>query len=317
MREMQSKILRLRSPVRYFGGKGNMLAKLMRVVPSDAEVYVEPYCGGASLFFARDPAPVEVLNDLNKDIVNLFRVFQDKSQFEEFRHRLMYTPYARAEFERALTIRDSDEQDPVLRAWAFFVCQNQGFGGTAKRPSDWGRVFTSYSGIAGTVNKWLMRLSMLDAFRWRLMCVQIECRDALECIQYWDSPKTVFYCDPPYMLSTRTRPEYTVETDDEHHAKLVQVLLSCKGRIALSCYWHSVYQPLVDSGWKRIDFHTVCHAAGRVRASSLQGTGAAKAKVPRVETVLVNYDVGCAATHATGMLHAGQLDLMDHMRDDD
>lgn len=277
---------RLRAPVQWFGGKGNMLAKLMPLVPEGGRPYCEPYMGAASLFFARDPAPVEVLNDLDGDLVNLFRRLQSKDTFEELRHRLMWTPYARAEFARALDILKSDEPDPVMRAWAFFVAKNQGFSGRPVTAGNWSRSFVAAGGMADATNKWIMRLSMLDAWRWRLMRAQIDSRCAIDVIRYWDAPEAVFYIDPPYHPGTRkTLDAYAVEPDHDHHVRLVETLLALKGRAVLSGYAHPVYRPLEDAGWRRIDFETVCYAAGRWRGSGLQGKGAAMAKVKRVESV--------------------------------
>jgi DNA adenine methylase len=169
------------------------------------------------------------------------------------------------------------------------VKYNQGNGGMdAKSIGNWGRVFVSACGMAETTNKWIMRLSMLDAWRWRLMRVQIDNRDALEVIKYWDSPETVFYIDPPYHLDTRTCKAYLVEPEHDHHERLVETLLACQGAIVLSGYAHPVYKPLEDAGWERVDFATACHAAVRNRHSGLQGVGSAKSKVPRIETVWRN-----------------------------
>lgn len=279
----------LRAPFGWFGGKGNMLAKLLPLIPAGGRPYCEPYAGAASLFFARDPAPVEVLNDLDGRIVNLFRVLQDREQFEELRHRIMWTPYARAEFGRALDILKAGSDDPVERAWAFFVTQNQGFGGVASTIGRWGRTFVSRGGMASTTNTWIMRQTLVDAWRWRLMRCQIDNRDALEVIRYWDSTDTVYYVDPPYHHDTRKDTSvYTVEQEHDHHAALVETILGCQGAVVLSGYDHPVYQPLVDAGWERVDFETACHAAGRVRGSGLQGRGAAKAKAPRAEVVWRN-----------------------------
>jgi DNA adenine methylase len=279
---------RLRAPFQYFGGKSKMVTKLLPLLPPH-KVYVEPFCGAASLFFAKPPSPVEVLNDLNEDVVNVFRVLQNKETHEELRFRLMYTPYARAEFVRALEMRGQKDLTPVDRAWAFLVAQNMGFGGTVeKKAGSWGRVFISNQGCADTCNNWLMRLSMLDAWRWRLMMVQIDCRDALEVIRYWDSPDTLFYIDPPYISATRKdRDVYTYEMTDEQHKKLVELLLGIKGKAVVSGYEHPLYSPFAQAGWKVHKFHTVCFAAGRVRGSGLQGQGNASAKVPRTEVVWV------------------------------
>jgi DNA adenine methylase len=278
---------RLRAPFQYFGGKGNMLARLLSLLPPH-QVYVEPFCGAASLFFAKQPSPVEVLNDLNEDVVNVFRVLQNKETHEELRFRLMYTPYARSEFVRALEMREQKDLTPVDRAWAFLVRQNMGIGGTARTNGNWGRVFISNQGCAETCNRWLMRLSMLDAWRWRLMLVQIDCRDALEVIRYWDSPDTLFYVDPPYVSATRKDQNvYAYEMTNEHHKELVGLLLGIKGKAVVSGYEHPLYSPFAQAGWKVHKFQTTCHAAGRVRGSGLQGDKSASAKVPRTEVVWV------------------------------
>jgi len=283
-----SKSERLRAPFQYFGGKGRMLAKLLPLLPPH-RVYVEPFCGAASLFFAKNPSPVEVLNDLNEDVVNVFRVLQNKETHEELRFRLMCTPYARGEFIQAIEMLGQKDLTPVDRAWAFLVRQNMGFGGLIEKKSgSWGREFTSDQGCAGTCNAWLMRLSMLDAWRWRLMLVQIDCRDALEVIRYWDSPDTLFYVDPPYVNETRkTLNAYAHEMSVEQHKELVELLLGIKGKAVVSGYEHPLYSPFAQAGWKVHKFHTACHAAGRVRGSGLQGNGSASAKVPRTEVVWV------------------------------
>jgi len=279
---------RLRAPFLYFGGKGRMLAKLLPLLPPH-RVYVEPFCGAASLFFAKNPSPVEVLNDLNEDVVNVFRVLQNKETHEELRFRLMYTPYARAEFVRAIEMLKQKDLTPVERAWAFMVRQNMGFGGKGgAKGGNWGRVFIPNQDCAETCNRWLMRLSMLDAWRWRLMLVQIDCRDALEVIRYWDSPDTLFYVDPPYVNETRkTLNAYAYEISADQHKELVELLLGIKGKAVVSGYEHPLYSPFGQAGWKVHKFHTVCFAAGRVRGSGLQGNGNSLAKVPRTEVVWV------------------------------
>jgi DNA adenine methylase len=289
---------RLRAPVRWYGGKGKMVAKLRRHVPLGGRPYCEPYMGAASLLFARPPAPVEVLNDLDGDLVNLFRCLQDRRHYRDLRHRLRYTLYARAEFGRALDILASDERDPVLRAWAFFVSRNQGFSGVARTIGNWSRTFVSNGGCADTVNCWLMRLAMLDAWHQRLLLVQIEQRDALEVIRYWDTPETVFYVDPPYHHETRQdRQVYAVESDHDHHVQLVETLLACKGAVVLSGYDHPVYAPLTDAGWSVTRYETACHAAGRWRGSGLQGSGSCRENVPRTEVVWANPRAVAACQH--------------------
>lgn len=268
-----------------------MLTKLLSHVPPGGRPYCEPYAGAASLFFAREPAPVEVLNDVDDGIVCVFRALQDREQFEELRHRLLWTPYARAEFQRALALRKDPPEDPVLRAWSTMVAFNFAVSGNPKTVGNWGRTFVSEGGVAGTANRWLMRQSLLDVWRWRLMRAQIDNRDAIEVLQYWDNEAAVFYCDPPYPAETRAPGErrvYRHEATDEHLQALVRVLLNMRGAVVLSGYRSQIFSPLEESGWKRVEFRTACHAAARNRTSGLQGSGSALKKVPRVECLWLN-----------------------------
>jgi len=281
---------RVMAPVQWYGGKGRLAGWIRRHIPP-GKVYVEPFAGAASLLFHLPPRPVEVLNDLNRDLVGLFRTLQDPRLFEELQHRLTWTLYSFEEFRRARRVLSSGEQDQVARAWAFFVAQNQGFGGKAKHDGDWGRVFVSFRGMAGATCRWRARLKLLEWWHDRLSRVQVDCRDALECIRYWDSPETVFYVDPPYIAGTRAKGKrhvYTHEMSDEDHRGLVRALLSIRGKAVLSAYEHPIYAPLLRAGWTIERRRTACHAAGRVRGSGIQGKGAARKKVPRTECLYIS-----------------------------
>ena len=281
---------RIMAPVRWYGGKGHLAKKLLPLIPQ-GKVYVEPYAGAASVLFHRQPAPVEVLNDLNLDLVNLFRHLQDPECFAALQHRLTWTLYSLEEFRLSLKILQDSESTAADRAWAFFTAQNQGFSGVAKSAGDWSRAFVSDRNMAGTTNKWRGRLKLLPWWHERLSRVQLDCRDALEIVRYWDSPDTVFYLDPPYVHETRVLGRcnvYQHEVDDAHHRDLVGVLLAIQGQAVLSAYEHPLYEPLLSAGWRLHRIETACHAAGRTRGSGLQGKGAVKREVPRTEAVYVN-----------------------------
>lgn len=275
---------RIMAPFTWYGGKGKLHRWVSSLMPP-GEVYVEPFAGAASLFWHREPSGNEVLNDLHQEIINLYRVLQDAGKFQQLQHRLEYTPYSRDEFRKALS---DEEADDVSRAWAFFVRQNQGFGGMAKTEGNWGRKFTTCRGMAGSVSAWRSKVEMIQWWHQRLQRVQLENRCAIENIKYWDSAKTVFYIDPPYVLDTRKgRSQYNHECDDDFHRELVSVLIGIEGNAAVSGYDHEIYRELERHGWSVQRKETVAHAAGRTRNSGLQGTGAAKAKVPRTETLWV------------------------------
>jgi DNA adenine methylase len=279
------------APFQWAGGKGNLVRWLIQYVPS-GHTYVEPFAGAASVFWhLPTPFPVEVLNDLDGDIVNLYRVLQDRAKFEELAHRLIFTPYARAEFVRALqTLKDPNASD-IDRAWAFFVARNQGFSGVGDSQGEWARAIGLVrNNMAATTSKWRSRLKLLSFWHERLSRVQIDHTDGIACIQYWDTPYTVFYIDPPYVLETRKdRSLYKNEPDLAYHERLVETILAAKGKVMLSCYDHPVYSPLTKAGWHRLTKATVAHMAGKTRQSKLQGLGSAKAHVPRTETLYLNF----------------------------
>jgi DNA adenine methylase len=280
----------LRAPFVWFGGKGLMIKKLMNHVPLGGKPYCEPFAGAATLFFARPPAPVEVLNDIDGDIVNLFKCLQDKNAFDELAHRLRYTLYSRQEFGEAIEIIKSNTEDKIKKAWAFFVLLNQGMSGIkANTIGHWSRAFTSNRGMAKNTNRWLMRLSMLEDWHKRLLMAQIDNRDALEVIKYWNTDEAVFYIDPPYIQDTRKfKKAYCQELDNDYYQNLVKVILDCKGAVVLSGYEHDIYQPLIDADWDCTKYHTACHAVGKIRGSKLVGENSAKQHLPRIECVFSN-----------------------------
>ena len=251
--------MRLRAPIQYYGGKGNMISRILPLFPPH-HLYCEPFGGAASLLFAKTPASVEVYNDLNQQVVNLFRCLQDKAKFEALQHRLRHTLYSRAEFARAIEIDRNEQADDLDRAWAVFVLHNQGFGGKPPPliPANWGRVFTSTRGMAQCNSAWIMRLSMLPDWHRRLLMVQIDCREALEVIRYWDRPDTLFYVDPPYILNTRRGGKaYPHEMTDAQHRELVDLIQQVCGKVILSAYNHPIYDVLESAGWRKITYQNV------------------------------------------------------------
>jgi len=277
--------------VQWFGGKGNLCRTIAKYLPH-GRVYCEPYGGAASMLFWIKPRPVEVYNDLDDRLINLCRVLQNAEKSEALISRLELTLYSRAEFAKALDIMHGKIGDDVNRAWAFFVVQNQGVSmDVCKTPGDWSRAFVESRGMARNVARWIRRVSLLPSIIERFKRVQVDNRDALEVIRYWDSPDTVFYLDPPYVASTRKSGEYVHECDDDHHEELVDLLLTIKGKAMISGYSNELYNRL-DQRYERREIKTACHAAVCGRESGLQGTGSAMAKVPRTEVIWYTSESG-------------------------
>ena len=278
---------RLRSPIKWYGGKGKMVAKIMPILTAIPHTrYVEPFGGGASILMAKPPVDVETYNDLDSALYDFFTVLADPDLFPQFVRRVRLLPYSRQLYDHArATWRD--EPDKIKRAALWFVVARMSFGGRFE--SGWGTAVTaSYRNRAGQVSLWQTALNNLPRVHKRLQRVQIENTDFMRVLERYDTPETLFYCDPPYVKDTRSAGGYTHEMDNGQHEALVDALLNVKGYAVLSGYAHPIYDVLSDSGWQRTDWQTACHAAGRTRNSNLQGKGAALKHQSRVESVWIS-----------------------------
>lgn len=242
--------------VRYYGGKQRMTSKILPLLPPH-RIYVEPFAGGAALFFTKPPPKckndIEVLNDHSELLINLYRQAQTNEQ--ELLHRLNYTPYSEAEHRRAGQIlRNPEAHDDLTKAWAYYTNIQMSF--SACLGKGWGRDKITNTASSRFEN---YRLRLPDVFS-RLRGVYIACEDALECIRRWDGPDTLFYCDPPYP-----------ETDTGHYKNytrgdfqaLVELAETCQGAFVVSSYDNIA--PLVPDTWQSHSFNTSMSANKNAR----------------------------------------------------
>ena len=219
----------------YYGGKYSHLDWLLPLLPR-CHHYVEPFAGSAAVLLNREPSPVETYNDLDGEITNFFKVLRDNS--DELIREIGLTPFSRQEFAIACEI------DPSLsnleRARRFYVRARQVRTGLALTATvgRWANCKnTSRAGMGGAVSRWLGAVRDLPEIAERLLRVQIENRPAIDVIQLYDAPTTLFYCDPPYVHSTRgDASAYGFEMTDDEHRRLAQVLNSVEGMVAISNY---------------------------------------------------------------------------------
>lgn len=283
----QTPPVRPMAPVQWFGGKGNFLPKLLPLIPY-SRVYCEPFGGGGSVFFARKPSPSECYNDLDGNLVNLMRVIRNPETCAELERKLKLTLYAREEKASAWKLlKTKSWANDIERAWALFVVINMGFG--AGFNNSWGfSKYKSDNGMANTVNAYQKRLSLFTAWLDRLKDAQIDNQDAVKVIKNFDSELTVFYCDPPYLDSTRkTKNDYVHEMTDAQHLLFLHTCKAAQGAVVISGYPNELYQDEL-AGWEVRQFDVTCTAAGRTRLSDLKGKGMGKEKQARVECVWRN-----------------------------
>lgn len=222
----------------WYGGKFSHLDWLLPLLPYTNH-FCEPFAGSAAVLLNRDPSPVETYNDLDGEVVNFFKVLRDNK--EELLYAIGMTPFSREEFQIAIQALNNPQKfTDFERARLFYVRARQVRTGLAQSASNgrWANCLnTSRAGMAGAVSRWLGSVEGLEYIASRLLRVQIENDDAIKIIQRYDSEETLFYCDPPYVHSTRgDNNAYSNEMKDSDHRRLADLLNSSKGLIAISNY---------------------------------------------------------------------------------
>lgn len=253
----------------WYGGKFNHLDWLLPLLPA-CHHYCEPFGGSAAVLLNRDPAPVETYNDIDGDVVNFFRVLRD--HYEELTRAIALTPFSREEFYLAIYGDDHDLSD-LERARRFFVRARQARTGLAQTATlgRWANCKqTSRAGMSGVVSRWLGSIEGLADIAERLLRVQIENRPAIDVIQLYDDPDTLFYCDPPYVHASRgDNNAYSFEMDEQAHHELARVLHQCRGKVAISGYRCELMDELYRD-WQRYDAPLKqCHSVKQVRQESV------------------------------------------------
>lgn len=218
----------------------------------------------------REPSPVETYNDIDGEVVNFFRVLRD--QKDTLVEAIGLTPFSREEFARAVTKTDEPLSD-LERAQRFFVRARQARTGLAQTASlgRWANCKqTSRAGMSGVVSRWLGSIDVLPNIALRLLRVQFENRPAIEVIKLYDSPDTLFYCDPPYVHVTRGDSKaYGFEMHDAAHRRLAEVLRQCKGKVAISGYRCDLMDELYE-GWRVYEPPAkYCHSVKQLRQEAL------------------------------------------------
>jgi DNA adenine methylase len=228
-----------RPALRYHGGKFRLAPWVLQFFPPH-EIYTEAFGGAAGVLLRKPRAHGEVYNDLDGEVVNFFRVLRDPGQRAALEEQIRLTPYARDEFDIAWEPTD----DAIERARRTAIRAQMGFGsagavkGSTGLRTDLKRRFTTAQ------QDWASYPAAIAAAGQRLSGVLIENRPAIEVLQQHDSPSTLHFVDPPYVLGTRvlrSSGAYRHELADEDHEDLLEVLLGLHGMVVVSGYDHPIY----------------------------------------------------------------------------
>jgi DNA adenine methylase len=207
-------------PLAYLGGKNRVAKKIIALIPKHT-CYIEPFCGGAQVFFHKEPSKVEVLNDLNEDVFNFLRVCQ--MHHEELHRYLQYSIVSRKWFELFEKTPPETLTD-IQRAARFFYLQKNCYGGLIVR-----RNFAVSVQDGSNYNPSSLPTLIRKTYE-RLRNVQIECLPYQEILRKYDRPFTFFYLDPPYW----NRPYYKFNFAEKDYIELAERLSKIDGKFLLS-----------------------------------------------------------------------------------
>ena len=256
----------LKPPFTYFGGKLSLAERIVSLLPAH-EHYVEPFAGSLAVLLAKAPSHMETVNDLDGDLMNLWRVLRD--QPAEFERACALTPHSRAEATQAEWDERSGLSD-LERARRLWVRLTQCRGGHTRRRTGW-RYYQdprgSHSSMPGYLDAYVARMEPVVM---RLRGVSLECLPAADVIaRYGKHSGCLIYADPPYLKDVRTWRNdagygHEMLLEDEHR-ELLEVLLSCRAAVVLSGYASELYDGLLTA-WFRREIATQTGNGGTDRA---------------------------------------------------
>lgn len=216
----------MKTPITYYGGKQKLATTILGMLPKH-NLYCEPFIGGAAIFFAKQPSKVEVINDVNSELINFYKIVQN--DFVSLEKEIKITLHSRDLFRKASVIYNNPDMfSEIKRAWAVWCLASQGFAGMLD--GSWGYDVAKNTTSKKITNK---RDSFTEDYAIRLQNVQIECTDAIRIIRSRDTKDAFFYCDPPYFNSDCAH--YDGYSIDDFEL-LLKVLSKVEGKFLLSSY---------------------------------------------------------------------------------
>lgn len=266
----------MNAPIRYFGGKGGMFNQILPFFPEKEayDTYIEPFGGSYSIGFKMDYIPpVEIYNDLDRNVYSLYKVLSDKELFEKFKEKCDLAYYSQDIRRECKEKLKSFDLDILERAFCFFYVNR-----------------TSHNGIGGLSVNTIVRRNMAKSVSDMLSCVDrlpethqrlsrlvVLNEDALKLIKrYYDRGNVFMYLDPPYIHDTRGDTRYDVDMTDEQHEEFINICCEAKCKMLISGYDNPLYDKLLKNGFVKVDFGV----------NTVDGTGKPKKKT---ETLWKNY----------------------------
>ncbi|HDG1709977.1 TPA: DNA adenine methylase [Kluyvera ascorbata] len=245
--------------IRYHGGKFRLASWIIGYFP-EHRCYVEPFGGGASVLLKKEPSEAEVYNDLDGDVVNLFRVLRNQETAQQLIDACALTPYSRDEFNCAY--EDCDNR--VEQARRLVVRAAMAFGSAGATKGKTGFRLDTKRNSATAQRIWARQPDNLAAVASRFAGVLIENRSAIQCMRDHDTASTLHFVDPPYVHETRVETAknsaYRFEMTNEEHVELLNALKELHGAVIVCGYNSDLYNDTL-TGWKRVTRTTAANGA--------------------------------------------------------
>lgn len=259
----------MKPPFAYYGGKTNIAADIVRLLPAHQH-YVEPYAGSLAVLLAKPPSRMETVNDLDGLIMTFWRVLRDRP--DDLMRVCALTPHSRAEYRasaegvvgnreaaRLVRVDEVDEVDEVELARRVWCSLAQGRGGSL-RTTGWRHFQDPGSrgpiGMPGYLGSYVERMRSVAG---RLAAVSLECKPAVELIGlYGRHPEVLLYLDPPYLGTVRGSRQYLHEMSSESdHLEMLAAARASSASVVISGYDSELYAAEL-AGWfsTRIETYT-------------------------------------------------------------
>lgn len=271
-----------RPALRYHGSKYLLMPWTLSLLPADHDVYVSAFAGSFADILRKERSLIEAANDLDEDVMNYFTIMRTRKA--ELVEQIKCTPYHVGEYRLAQEPAD----DPLERARRFYIRSYMAIAGpTAQWNSGWRRQKVFSRGRDGRkmmtpAAVTFYNVGHFEAIQQRLQGVTFEMMPALDLIDLYDGPRTLFYLDPPYHPDARSKwatNAYRHEMTHADHVALLEAVNGIQGMAAISGYRVPVYDEML-AGWQRRDKEARVNSNG-TRVESLWLNPAAVVAVER------------------------------------
>lgn len=233
--------------LKYPGSKWRMAQWIIDHFPENYEnmTYLEPFFGSGSIFFNKERSRIETINDMDSDVINLFKMVRQKPA--ELAYLVSMTPWSRSEYKDSYVKTD----DELEKARRFIVRMWQAIGAKSSDKTGWRNNIDAQNRTIQGFNLVLPETIMQVCVRLQHSkkgTVQIENQDVFRLFERYDRDSVLMYLDPPYVLSTRSKRIYKHEFTDADHIRLLKLCQTSKAKIIISGYKCDLYDEYL-AGW--------------------------------------------------------------------